>query len=760
MLFWIVCCLAATPVLHAAARPAAPSNLRVRAVGVNAYLLEWEDNANNETGIEIWAGLGVQPELFQKITGSNLTSHTLFTNQTLVNETVSFQILAFNGAEGEERKSALTSIVRAKTPSEIIFGPPTNLTAATINDGSVRLAWADHSTREAGYEIQYRLESGKTWGRLGTTGPDTRFRIPVAGLQPLSTYEFRVRAFAANGEVTGFSNLTTARTRKFQRPTRLTVAAEGDGKFSFAWKDNSSIEGGTEIEAKSGNGEFVKYAEVGANVSEVAPSGGFSFRTSYHFRVRAFRIVDSEREYSAYSNVFEARSGRLAKPGNLEVVKIGRTSAKLAWTDLSSTETGFEIRGKTKAEHGYRVLGTAGANATSFAASDLEPGKAYEFRVIAVASAAKSAPSNPAKAITKDGIVSATAPQIFFGTSFSHGIRVSRSSQLTSLRVGRLPAGLTYQRKRQVITGVPVTDKLVRTTVIARFKDGSVHRRNMVFRIVRPPAAPRTVETFARANVGVGETESISLAAKFADPDTQLARRVKTTVGTFDLILYQKATPLTVENFLQYANKGAFEDSFFHRSIPDFVVQGGGFRHKNSFLNVPTDDPVKNEPGISNRTGTVAMAKLGGDPNSATSQWFVNVADNAENLNNQNGGFTVFGRVAGNGIDVVNAINDLPRGNYHIPLASGNIPLEDVPMNAGAAPAALDPAALVKIISVEPVSPLRFEASSSNSSIATAERAGSSVRITGVASGTAVVTVTAIDLDESEVAQEIRVTVP
>jgi len=97
------------------------------------------------------------------------------------------------------------------------------------------------------------------------------------------------------------------------------------------------------------------------------------------------------------------------------------------------------------------------------------------------------------------------------------------------------------------------------------------------------------------------------------------------------------------------------------------VIQGGGYRYNpanNTAPHIDTQPPIVNEFGVSNTRGTVAMAKLGGDPNSATSEWFVNLADNSANLDTQNGGFTVFGRVIGDGMDVVDQIATLPRANF------------------------------------------------------------------------------------------------
>ena len=122
--------------------------------------------------------------------------------------------------------------------------------------------------------------------------------------------------------------------------------------------------------------------------------------------------------------------------------------------------------------------------------------------------------------------------------------------------------------------------------------------------------------------------------------------RFETNLGNIDVQLLPADAPKTVANFLQYANSGAFNGSFIHRSVPSFVIQGGGYTWSNSAgpVAVPSNAPVVNEFKISNTRGTIAMAKLGADPNSATNQWFFNLVDNSSNLDNQNGGFTVFGR--------------------------------------------------------------------------------------------------------------------
>ncbi|MBK7492635.1 MAG: peptidylprolyl isomerase [Nitrosomonas sp.] len=152
------------------------------------------------------------------------------------------------------------------------------------------------------------------------------------------------------------------------------------------------------------------------------------------------------------------------------------------------------------------------------------------------------------------------------------------------------------------------------------------------------------------------------------------------SMGQFCIELFESQTPITTANFLKYIDSDAYTNGIFHRSIPGFVIQGGGFKVVNgasgdSLVPVNTFSPIVNEFKISNTRGTVAMAKLGGNPNSATSQWFVNLADNSANLDNQNGGFTVFGRVIFDGMTVFDAMAKLPVRNLGGSLT--NAPLKD-----------------------------------------------------------------------------------
>ncbi|MGZ4979486.1 MAG: peptidylprolyl isomerase [Methylobacter sp.] len=164
--------------------------------------------------------------------------------------------------------------------------------------------------------------------------------------------------------------------------------------------------------------------------------------------------------------------------------------------------------------------------------------------------------------------------------------------------------------------------------------------------------------------------------------------RMQTAFGVIDIKLFDSA-PLTVANFLSYVDSGAYNRSLIHRSETGFIIQGGGYVWNDTLKGVTTitaNQPVVNEfsSSRSNLRGTIAMAKLSGNPDSATSQWFFNLADNSANLDTQNGGFTVFGQVIAKGMTVVDTIAALPTTNAgepfsKLPLASPStgVPLQE-----------------------------------------------------------------------------------
>ena len=146
---------------------------------------------------------------------------------------------------------------------------------------------------------------------------------------------------------------------------------------------------------------------------------------------------------------------------------------------------------------------------------------------------------------------------------------------------------------------------------------------------------------------------------------------MSTSLGDIKMELYQDKAPITVQNFLSYVNDGFFDGTIFHRVIPNFMVQGGGLTQ--DMQQKPTKAPIKNEAdnGLKNDVGTIAMARTG-VVDSATSQFFINQADNDFlNHGSRDFGYAVFGKVV-EGMDVVNKIAGVKTGRLG--------PFQDVPL--------------------------------------------------------------------------------
>ena len=292
--------------------------------------------------------------------------------------------------------------------------------------------------------------------------------------------------------------------------------------------------------------------------------------------------------------------------------------------------------------------------------------------------------------------------------------------------------------------------------------------------VAKPNAAPNVATSITNYDQYAETTRVLNLTSAFTDPDASAAVRLTTSLGTMNFTLDGQTAPITVANFLRYVDEGRYfiKDAatgelaslFFHRSVPGFIIQSGGFLGTVN-PNAPSDNPgqvlpsevpafapIKNEPFISNTRGTIAMAKVGGNVDSATSQWFINLADNSANLDHQNGGFTAFGRVA-TGMAVADSIAALPRYN-------GGGAFSELPVRNYSGNKVPQVSNLVSIPEFSRISPLTFTAVSNNSSVATVAVSGTNLLVkAGQQLGSAQITVTATDLDGATVSQSFSVNV-
>jgi len=171
-----------------------------------------------------------------------------------------------------------------------------------------------------------------------------------------------------------------------------------------------------------------------------------------------------------------------------------------------------------------------------------------------------------------------------------------------------------------------------------------------------------------------GETETKKSEAEGGNPVVIMS----TSKGDIKIELFKDKAPISVENFLSYAGDGYYDGTIFHRVIPNFMVQGGGFTP--DFSQKPTKPPIKNEAenGLKNERGTLAMARTQ-VVDSATSQFFINLVDNSFLDNGvRDYGYAVFGKVI-DGMDVVDQIAAVETGNNGM---YGDVPKEEIVINS------------------------------------------------------------------------------
>ncbi|MBE2285227.1 MAG: peptidylprolyl isomerase [Prosthecobacter sp.] len=770
----------------------APTNLGVTAGGDGHFHLTWNDNSNSEYYFEVdykkttdstWLATGVDFNLTSQDVGgykSRTAEADMFLPNFLPGTSYDFKIRAVDFGSSV---SAFTSVVTASTQA---FKAPTGLTATRVGENTFDLSFSNNSTAESGYHFQYRVQGSSTWLDLGSIDNPYFTIINTGAMPPGTLFEFQARAYirgtntASDAPIlyTAFSSAASASTN-FNAPTNLQATSSSEGRVSLTWTDNSSSEGNYEVQVRlQGDTQWQTYQYLAANTTTltnqlIAPG------KTLEFQVRATYGPEATTT-SAFSNMatispaFNAPTNLVATASTTDPYRIS-----FAWTDNSNVETEYELQYRKQGASSYStrkvVAGSSGATPNSMTLSNLpefDPGSIYEFQIRARYSASDgtvistSAFSSTATTTTKDGFSSKPYAPIKMGVSFSYQLATISQQTRTGWSVGTLPDGLTFDSVTGIISGTPAVAGLFDVPMTANFSGGGSHVLNLALRILRPTLAP-VAEVIADQTIAPSGSTSIDLGTKFSDLDTEAAVRMTTTKGDVDMVLYSSLTPGTVANFQSYNYSG----TIFHRSPAGFVLQGGGYTIYESpdvFESVSRQSPVANEPGISNVFGTVAMAKVGDDADSATSEFFISLGNNSSNLDNQNGGFTVFGRISSASTAVVNALTSVATGDYAVKLrqdgvtpSSANMVFSDLPIDAATAPTTIDQTKLLKVDSMTSIPVLTYAITAApDGAIATANLVGTSLQISAVAPGNTSVQVTATDVDGNTTAQTVNIIVP
>ena len=449
-----------------------------------------------------------------------------------------------------------------------------------------------------------------------------------------------------------------------------------------------------------------------------------------------------------------------AAPGNFTGISLKPRAVLFTWQDNSEDEDGFEFFIDQDNNGIWISIGVTAPDITSISLSGFPVGITTGVRINAVNTDGASEFSETYLARLFDASLTVENPclRVNIGDEVNVPVNLTGFDQ-PGVIARPLPEGLSYDPAARSISGTVTSSGYFQSTITAT-ENGNQRKASIGIAVID---APQIINPLAITGFIGSQAEEIDLLNVFNDPDTESTVLIETSLGDVPVTLFDTAAPATAANFKAYMDDGDWDNSIVHRAIPGFIVQAGGYApgENGDFLSIPDNPPVINEYSDlrPNACGTLSMAKVGGLPDSATNEWFVNLADNAQNLDFQNGGFTSFARVLGNGIEILTAIAGLPRGNYAVTVDGIHRTFNDWPLLQTSDNSPL-PSELVMIKKIAPVTPMSFELiSNSRPAVAGVTISGSSLALThGAVAGETTVTVAATDLDGARTDHSFTVT--
>ena len=274
-----------------------------------------------------------------------------------------YRVKAFNALN--------TSEIKESNGLASLFPSPTNLTATTIDDQSIKLMWTDNCSYESGYRIE--RDSGSGYQPITEVGADVK-EYTDSGLTYGQTYDYRVKAYTTlnESEAITISNIDMV----IPAPMNLTAIDNGNNSITLTWTDNCSFETGYIVERDTTeSGSWEELAQLAAD-RETYTDSELPNGPVYEYRVKAVTTANS----SGFSNISTSIQWMMIAPDNLQITRLDETSLSLSWTDNSDNEEGFEIARKTGTGNWVTSV-TKPAGSTSHTDAGLTKGETYTYRV-------------------------------------------------------------------------------------------------------------------------------------------------------------------------------------------------------------------------------------------------------------------------------------------------------------------------------------------------------------------------------------------
>ncbi len=353
-----------------------PGNMNVFVISDESVRLTWTDNTGFESGFKIERESGSG---FTEI-GTVSADVTVYTDTGLIfGQSYNYRVAAY---------SSINTSSWATITTATEFPAPSDLSANSVSDIEIELAWSDNTVFEDGFKIE--RDSGSGFTEIGTVGSDVT-EYTDTGLTPGQNYDYRVAAYTS---INTSSWVTITVATEFPAPSALSANPLNDSEILLTWTDNTSYEMGFKIESDGGSG-FAEIGTVSSDVTEYTDTG-LTFGQDYSYRVAAFTSAN----ISSWATITAATV--FPAPSNLSASAISDSEIELTWTDNTDYETGFKI--ERDAGNGFANVGTVTADATEYTDSGLNYGQSYSYRVAAYTSA-NSSDYSPTATFNTDMVV-------------------------------------------------------------------------------------------------------------------------------------------------------------------------------------------------------------------------------------------------------------------------------------------------------------------------------------------------------------------
>ena len=391
----------------------------------------------------------------------------------------------------------------------------------------------------------------------------------------------------------------------------------------------------------------------------------------------------------------------------------------IEWSDDSNDEDSYVLQVRTPPQTDWSSLGSFDSESNNVTLTGGSPTTIYEFRILSVSESGQGT-SEIATAIMPDRFLNNPFTKIGEGEPFSFQLIANNQSESQNIfyDASPLPDGLSIDPRTGIISGTVLEDGFFNVILRAEYSspEATPSIARLALRISPSLSNPQPKETVPDVKIIVsGNPFTIPLDSYFKDHDTRSAVQINTNYGKMVFALFDKAVPDPVTNFLRYVDRGNYSNTVFHRSVKSQglnIIQSGSYSIKdNSFISLPTEPPILNEPGIANDRGTIAFARTS-DPNSATSGWYINSQDNPGlDIGNS---YTVFGRANSDSLDVIDKIASFPAGPHKVILNDTSYTLSDFPTTDGNDPSFDGQGNLIEVNSIIRIPTISFEITSNS----------------------------------------------